>query len=98
MCTEHRQSPVHTAPTTDSRSGSAVLAKVETDRQLLERFIRYRDHLAFRTLVERYGPMIIGVCQRILGDIQEAEDAFQATFLVLVRKAHALRCPELLGN
>jgi RNA polymerase sigma factor (sigma-70 family) len=73
-------------------------AEGPTDRQLLERFCRHNDEVAFATLVQRHGPMVLGVCQRVLGHAQDAEDAFQATFLVLLRKAPGLRRPELLGN
>ena len=52
---------------------------------------------AFTTIVQRYGAMVWGLCVRRLGETPEAEDAFQATFLVLVRKAASLRGPELLG-
>ena len=69
-----------------------------TDRQLLERFVRSCDEAAFETLVERYGPMVLGVCRRVLGDATDADDAFQATFLVLVRKARTIAMPDLLGN
>jgi RNA polymerase sigma factor (sigma-70 family) len=69
-----------------------------TDGQLLERFVRLRDESAFAALVRRHGPMVLGVCQRVLGHAQDAEDAFQATFLVLVRKASSLEKPELLAN
>ncbi len=69
-----------------------------TDRQLLERFLSHRDESAFAALVRRYGPMVFGVSLRVLGDVQEAEDAFQATFLVLVRRAGSIGRPELLGN
>jgi RNA polymerase sigma factor (sigma-70 family) len=65
---------------------------------LLELFTRHKDTEAFTVLVERHGPMVLGVCQRVLHHEQEAEDAFQATFLELVRKAGSLRHPELLGN
>jgi RNA polymerase sigma factor (sigma-70 family) len=61
-----------------------------TDAELLELFLEYRDETAFATLVQRHGPMVMGVCRRLLRDPGDAEDAFQATFLVLVRKAFAL--------
>ncbi len=69
-----------------------------SDRQLLERFATRRDEAAFAALVARHGPMVLGVCRQLLGDRQHAEDAFQAVFLVLARKAPSLREPELLGN
>jgi RNA polymerase sigma factor (sigma-70 family) len=72
-----------------------------TDRQLLERF-RARDgeiaELAFAALVDRHGPMILRVCRRTLRDEHDAQDAFQATFLVLVRRAGSLRAQESLGG
>lgn len=66
-------------------------SKAETDQQLLERFIRERDEDAFTTILKRHGPMVLGVCRRILGNAQEAEDAFQATFLILLRQVSAVR-------
>jgi RNA polymerase sigma factor (sigma-70 family) len=69
-----------------------------TDRQLLEAFAGRRDGDAFAALVRRHGPMVLGVCRRLLSETGDVEDAFQATFLVLVQKAGALRRPELLGN
>jgi RNA polymerase sigma factor (sigma-70 family) len=57
------------------------------DAQLLARFADARDETAFEQLAWRHGPMVLGVCRRILGDTPDAEDAFQATFLVLARKA-----------
>jgi RNA polymerase sigma factor (sigma-70 family) len=59
--------------------------------QLLERFVERRDEPAFAALVARHGPMVLGVCRRILADPLDVEDAFQATFLVLVRRAGSLR-------
>ena len=69
-----------------------------TDHELLERFLADRDENAFEALVRRHGPMVLAVCRRILRDPQDAEDAFQAAFLVFVRKAASIARPELLGN
>ena len=72
-----------------------------TDRQLLERFNSRRDaagEAAFAALVSRHGPMVLGVCRQILNDGHLAEDAFQATFLILARKAHSIRNSDRLGN
>jgi RNA polymerase sigma factor (sigma-70 family) len=63
----------------------------EADADLIGRFVATRDESAFALLVRRYGPMVFGVCSRTLGHQQDAEDAFQATFLVFARKAHAIR-------
>jgi RNA polymerase sigma factor (sigma-70 family) len=59
----------------------------ESDRQLLEHFVNRRDEAAFAALLERHGPMVMGVCRRALRDEHLAEDVFQATFLVLARSA-----------
>jgi RNA polymerase sigma factor (sigma-70 family) len=68
------------------------------DSQLLHRFAATREAAAFTALVQRHGGMIWGICRRLLRDRHAAEDAFQATFLVLVHKAGAIGNPELLGN
>jgi RNA polymerase sigma factor (sigma-70 family) len=67
------------------------------DAPLLVRWVEQHDESAFAALVARHGPMVLGVCQRVLGDAHEAEDAFQATFLILARKAGSLRRPEALA-
>src|SRR6516225_3455539 len=69
-----------------------------TDNELLKRFLADRDENAFEALVRRHGPMVLALCRRILRDPQDAEDAFQATFLVFVRKSSSIAKPELLGN
>src|SRR5262245_47759648 len=62
-----------------------------TDGHLLDCFIRRREEAAFAELLQRHGPMVWDVCRQILHDAHDAEDAFQATFLVLVRKAGSIR-------
>src|SRR5262249_23749083 len=69
-----------------------------SDSQLLDRFVCQRDESAFAVLMERHGPMVLGVCRRILHAPQDIEDAFQGTFLVLVRKAGEIGQRELVGN
>jgi len=95
-----------------SRNSGAILRQIHTlftagtcsglsDRQLLERFVACRDAVsesAFAVLVQRHGPMVLSVCRRILADPYDAEDAFQATFLVLVRKARSIRVEGSVGR
>jgi RNA polymerase sigma factor (sigma-70 family) len=69
-----------------------------TDGQLLEGFLSRREDAALEALVRRHGPMVWGVCRRLLASHHDAEDAFQATFLVLVRKAASIRFREAVAN
>ncbi len=79
-------------------SGSAAAL---SDRQLVERFIARRGpaaEAAFAAIVARHGPIVLTVCRQLLGDHHQAEDAFQAVFLVLARQARSIRDPELLAS
>jgi RNA polymerase sigma factor (sigma-70 family) len=69
-----------------------------TDSELLERYVARRDEAAFEALIRRHGPMVLGVCRRILRNQADAEDAFQATFLVFVRKAASIRSRSTVSN
>ncbi len=69
-----------------------------TDGQLLQRYLADRDEGAFAALVQRHGPMVLGVCRRLLHDPHDADDAFQATFLVLVRKASSIVPRDMVAN
>ena len=68
------------------------------DGELLQRFALGRDESAFATLLHRHGPLVLGVCRRILHSHHDAEDAFQATFLVLARRASAIRKPDSVAS
>jgi RNA polymerase sigma factor (sigma-70 family) len=69
-----------------------------TDAELLTHFLEHRDETAFAALVRRHGSMVMGVCRRVARDHHDAEDAFQATFLILVRKAASIGSRELIAN
>ncbi len=91
---------MHTGPVLqqiDQLFGTGTVAGL-SDAQLLGRFRTDRDEAAFVALVARHGPMVLAVCRRVLRDEHAAEDAFQATFLILVRKASVLWVGESLGG
>src|ERR1700728_4405451 len=77
------------------RQGTAIGS---SEGELLERFVAEGDEAAFEALIARHGRMVLGVCRLLLHDPNDVDDAFQATFLVLVRKASTLRRTDLLGN
>ncbi len=80
---------------------SAGVLGAESDGQLLERYLGRRDEaaeLAFAALVERHGPMVLRVCRGVLRDAHDSEDAFQATFLVLARRAGSIRTRSSVGS
>src|SRR5271156_6196853 len=69
-----------------------------TDEQLVSEYVDHGDQSALQALVQRHGPTVWGVCRRVLSNYQDAEDAFQATFLVLVRKSASIASRELVAN
>ncbi len=74
-----------------------VLLDALDDGQLLDRFIARREGDAFQAILKRHSAMVLGVCRRILGDCHDAEDAFQATFLVLANKAQSIQPRDRVG-
>jgi RNA polymerase sigma factor (sigma-70 family) len=78
-------------------AADAARALEPTDGQLLKRFLEDRDPPAFEELLRRHGPMVLGVCRRILRDWNDADDAFQVTFLTLLRKAGSIKRRESVG-
>ncbi len=75
-----------------------LAAPAASDATLLARWLQQRDDNAFAALMARHGPMVLGVCRRVLGEVQTAEDVFQATFLILARQASRVRQPEALAG
>ena len=82
--------PLHMLVRHIRRMAADALDGEESDRVLLAKFIAERDEAAFTLLVQRHGPMVRGVCQRLLVRSPDVDDAFQATFLMLVRKASSV--------
>jgi RNA polymerase sigma factor (sigma-70 family) len=80
------------------RLAGRELLGADCDRGLLERYTRDRDEAAFAILVGRHAPLVAGVCRRVLSNTQDVEDAFQATFLLLARKASSCRWQDSVAN
>ena len=95
-----RQAMFSSAPAASARQATPKPSDLRAlrDEQLLSRFFNDRDDAAFAAILERHGPLVYGVCQRVLCDANDAEDAFQATLLVLVRKGGTLREPSRLAS
>ena len=88
----------HSLGTAVQRLRDALGGPAGSDATLLDRFAADRDPAAFAGLVARYGPVVLGVCRRIVGDPHLAEDVFQAVFLVLARKAGSIRKRDAVGS
>src|SRR5689334_12329321 len=74
----------------ESTDSGAATASLPPDRELIALFVNRRDFAAFQALVERHAEMVLGVCRRVLRQTQDAEDACQAVFLILARRAGAI--------
>jgi RNA polymerase sigma factor (sigma-70 family) len=86
------------APEESSRSEGTNFWSTRPDQELLRLFVEEHNGAAFAAIVHRHGPMVLGVCRRVLHSMQDAEDAFQTSFLVLVAKASSMREPRLLSS
>jgi DNA-directed RNA polymerase specialized sigma24 family protein len=75
-----------------------LAAPAAPDAVLLQRWTQQRDQNAFAVLMARHGPIVLGICRRLLGDVPEAEEVFQAVFVLLSRQAGQLRRPESLAG
>jgi RNA polymerase sigma factor (sigma-70 family) len=93
-----RQSTLTTVLEQLRQTFAVQAARDVTDCELLQRYVADGDQAAFTVLVQRHGPMVLTLCRRILGDVHAAEDAFQATFMVLARRARSLKRRRPLGG
>lgn len=80
------------------RYASTPAARRLTDAELLQRFVNDHDQQAFTEILRRHGPLVLGVCERLLSDSWLVEDVFQATFLVLACRAGTVRCTTVLAS
>src|SRR5262245_52350531 len=89
---------MHPSLTAVLRQLSKVAGPDLSDRDLLQRFLTYRDNEAFETLVRKHAAMVFNVCRRVLDDTPDAEDAFQVVFLILACKARSIQRRESVGS
>src|SRR5688572_28691219 len=89
---------MNTSSTEVEPAGTPAGTAAPSDAHLLGAFLRNRDERAFEALVRRHGPLVLGVCRRLLRNKEDAADAFQAVFLLLARKAASIRAVAALGS
>ena len=108
-CTLRTSGDTHGAKPVSSMHRGSVIDSIQrlfeagtlgtlSERQLLERFLTCGDRSAFEAILARHGPMVLGVCRRVLENSHDVDDAFQATFLILVKKAGSIRDRDALGT